>query len=185
MCTFLCTWFVLPCPSLPEQRSPNFCIFHVAKNYRIPFWRPRLAPGDIYHLSPYLPLLTSVIEIKWLDLIWSHVVSRLYNIAMKCQYDIIKTECSEEIARIFDRSSAILIKYHDEFQSNNCTMGQQTLSFTVVNLVKYTIRGFDQHWLGSWHRRMRTGVSSWVSYTSALAPVSAADVGLSARIRVN
>jgi len=42
VCIFLRTWFVLPCPSLPQQSSQHFCIFRVAKNYRIPFRRPLL-----------------------------------------------------------------------------------------------------------------------------------------------
>ena len=39
------TWFDLPCPSLPQQSSQNFCIFRVAKITSPPFgapisWRP-------------------------------------------------------------------------------------------------------------------------------------------------
>jgi len=35
MCIVLRTWFVLPCPSLPQQRAHHFCIF-CRKNYRAP-----------------------------------------------------------------------------------------------------------------------------------------------------
>jgi len=40
MCIVSRTWFVLPCPSLPQQNSQNVCILCVPKNYRTPFGAP-------------------------------------------------------------------------------------------------------------------------------------------------
>ena len=52
----LCTWFVVPCPSLNQQSSHNFCIFCIAKIPR-PLSAPLLlAPEGI---CPSVPLLTA------------------------------------------------------------------------------------------------------------------------------
>ena len=58
MCTVLCTWFVLPCPSLVSAELTEFCIFCFAKNYRTPLTAPLLAPGA-YTLPCTLPDATA------------------------------------------------------------------------------------------------------------------------------
>jgi len=40
MCIVQRTWFVLPCPSLPQQSLQNFCIFRVAKSTAPPICAP-------------------------------------------------------------------------------------------------------------------------------------------------
>ena len=67
MCIVLYTWFVFPCPFLPQQSSQNFCIFRVAKNYRTPFGTlTLLVPGGICPLPSYPPLLFLVlIRYQW------------------------------------------------------------------------------------------------------------------------
>ena len=55
MCIVLCTWFVIPCPSLPQQSAQNFCLFRVAKKLPHPLW---WRPGHIPlcpHAPPLLP----------------------------------------------------------------------------------------------------------------------------------
>ena len=51
-CIVLRTWFVLPCPPLPQQSSQNFCIFRVGKNCRTPFWH-----ALCWHLGAHSHLL--------------------------------------------------------------------------------------------------------------------------------
>jgi len=48
MCIVLCTWFVVPCPSLPQQSSQNF-VYSVSPKIIVPPFRrnPLLAPGSI------------------------------------------------------------------------------------------------------------------------------------------
>ena len=60
MCIVLRTWFVLPCPSLPQHSSQNFCVFCVTKNYRTFFRRlPSAGARGICLPAPYPPLLNA------------------------------------------------------------------------------------------------------------------------------
>jgi len=53
----LCTWFILPCSSLSQQSSQNFCIFRVAINYHPIFGDPLCWCPGVNAPGPYQTLL--------------------------------------------------------------------------------------------------------------------------------
>ena len=62
LCIVLCTGFVLPCPSLPQQSSQNFCIFRIAKNYHPRIGAPLWRPGYCVYLEIQLQVCYNKVE---------------------------------------------------------------------------------------------------------------------------
>ena len=120
----LCSTYILPFQSLPQQNSQNFCIFRVAKNYSIPFrplcWR-------LGHMLPLPPTRRHCTASVWWAA-WSYTIIIMVGVTNQVYDQVNDTALQPAMDWQLTCYGMYIVCFHD------CSLSRETAQQSILCL---------------------------------------------------